>query len=310
MPRDRISELMLIKQRAGKYKRVPSHYDIAALKRTWETRRDGIGSDGDLVPIRIVTIIEVFLRHWIEVFIDHGAPYVERASRLGSIKYDFAIARSLQGGSISLGQLIAHSVSLGNLDAICAVFEVLLGRSLFEAIAQTRDRWKERFEAPTEMRPIISDLAFIRKTLGQLFDVRNILVHEMPENRTHEEADVSKFLDASVQFLHAAEEEFLLLLYNKAPMTQAEMNQDAADRHAQAMLELEELCKEIALNTSSTEINEVQRAWLVFKKAEADRITQWQLRGSIRPMVYSLAAWEITKDRIQQIKDLEEHRMD
>jgi uncharacterized protein YecT (DUF1311 family) len=311
MPRNRVSELILIKQRAGKYKRVPSHHDINELKKIWETRLKGVSPSDELVPIRIVTMLEVFLRHWIETFIDHGAPYVERASKLGAnIKYDFAIARSLQGGSVSLGQLIAHSVPLSRLDAVCAVFEVLLGGDLFGAIAKTRDRWKERLEPLTGGKPIIANVTRVRNTLGRLFDVRNIIVHEIPENKTHEGTDVSDFLDASAQFVHAAEEEFLFLLHGNTPMTQAEMNQDAANRHAQAMAELEALCKEIELNTSSTEIHGVQCAWLAFKEAEAERITQRQLGGSIRPMVYSMAAAEITTARIQQIKDLEEHRMD
>jgi len=37
---------------------------------------------------------------------------------------------------VSLGQLIAHSVPLSRLDAVCAVFEVLLGGDLFGAIAK------------------------------------------------------------------------------------------------------------------------------------------------------------------------------
>jgi uncharacterized protein YecT (DUF1311 family) len=311
MSRDRVSELILIKQRAGKYKRVPSHHDIIELGNIWETRLKGFSPSDELVPIRIVTMLEVFLRHWIETFIDHGAPYVERASMLGpNIKYDFAIAHSLQGGSVSLGQLIAHSVSLSRLDAVCAVFKVLLGGDLFGAIAKTRDRWKDQFDPLTEGKPIIADVTHVRNIVGRLFDVRNIIVHEIPENKTHEGTDVSEFLDASAQFLHAAQEEFLFLLYGNTPMSQAETNQDAANRHAQAMAELEGICKEIELSTSSTEIHHVQRAWLAFKEAEAERITQWQLGGSIRPMVYSMAAAEITRARIQQIKDLEEHRMD
>jgi hypothetical protein len=237
MPRDHISEVLAIKQRAGKYRRIPSHFDLVALKKTWETQLKGVGPSDELIPIRIVTMIEVFLRHWIETFIDHGAPYVERASKLGAnIKYDFAIAHSLQGGSVTLGQLLAHSVSLSRLDSICAVFGTLLGGDLFKEIANTRDRWKARHE-PEAVDPIITDVARVRGPLGRLFDVRHIIVHEIPENKACEAADIAEFFDASAQFLHAAEEEFISLLYGDSPMTQADMNRDAADRHHQAMEE-------------------------------------------------------------------------
>jgi hypothetical protein len=118
---------------------LPSHYELVALKETWETQLKGVGPSDELIPVRIVTMLEVFLRHWIETFIDYGAPYVERASKLGAnIRYDFAIAHSLQGGSVTLGQLIAHSVSLSRLESICTVFATLLGVDLFKAISVTK----------------------------------------------------------------------------------------------------------------------------------------------------------------------------
>jgi len=118
MPRDRIAELLSIRQRAGKYKRAPSKFDLERLKDTWHNQLKGIDPTDELIPIRIVTILEVFLRHWIEELIDRGAPYVERAAKLKvDVKYDFAIARSLQGGSITLGLLIAHSLSFSQIES-------------------------------------------------------------------------------------------------------------------------------------------------------------------------------------------------
>jgi uncharacterized protein YecT (DUF1311 family) len=91
-------------------------------------------------------------------------------------------------------------------------------------------------------------------------------------------------------------------------MTQAEMTRDAGAQHKAAMTDLETLCNEIALETP--EIQEVQRAWLVFKHAEAERQTQRHLGGSIRPMIYSLVAEAITRARISELRDWLENRMD
>lgn len=41
MPRDPVSEIVLIKERAGKYKRVPSYYDIDHLRSSWEVSESG-----------------------------------------------------------------------------------------------------------------------------------------------------------------------------------------------------------------------------------------------------------------------------
>jgi uncharacterized protein YecT (DUF1311 family) len=306
MPRDRIVELLSIRQRAGKYKRAPSKFDLERLKDTWHNQLKGIDPTDELIPIRIVTILEVFLRHWIEALIDHGAPYVERASKLKvDVKYDFAIAHSLQGGSVSLGQLIAHSLSLSRIESFCGVLATLLDQDIFEAISNTRDRWKAKHEGDA-VGPIISDMPWVRKTLARLFEVRHILVHELPEEKPHGLNEVVEFLDAAALFVDATDEELARRLHGEYPMTQVEMTRDARARHKAAITELETLYNEIALETP--EIHDVQRAWLAFKEAEAERQTQRHLGGTIRPMIYALAAEAITRGRIVELRDWLDHR--
>lgn len=308
MPRDRITELTLIKQRAGKYKRVPSKADLDQLKDVWDRQLKGVGPTDELIPIRIVTIIEVFLRHWIETLIDHGAPYVERASKLKmDLKYDFAVARSLQGGSVTLGQLIAHSVSLNRVEALSVIFDTLLDDDFFAVISETRDRWRVKQEG-NSVGPIIGDISQVRKTLMRLFDVRHILVHEFPEKKPHELNEVATFLDVAAEFVHASEEELIARLHGEYPMTQAEMTREAGTRYQAAAAELDMLCKEIASQTP--EIVEVQNSWVAYMEAEAERQTQRHLGGSVRPMIYCMAAEAITRARIQELKNWVENGMD
>lgn len=310
MARDRISELLMIKQRAGKYKRVPSHADILSLKDIWEKHFKNIGPADELVPIRIVTMLEVFLRHWIEKLIDHGAPYVERASKLSqNLKYDFAIARSLQGGSVSLGQLIAHSISLSQLEPIASTFNALLDQDFFIALSKVRDRWAVELEGDAAV-PIIRDISEVRKTLAKLFDARNILVHEMPKLPPHEVEDVAGFLDQSTEFVQAAEELFASLIYGQYPLTQMGMNADAAKQRESAVAELESVCVQIEGASGSDEIRNVQKLWSSFMEAEADRVTEWDLGGSIRPMIHSSTATSLIKDRIRQLTEWLDGRMD
>ncbi|MCP3414222.1 lysozyme inhibitor LprI family protein [Bradyrhizobium brasilense] len=306
MPRDPVSEILQIKQRAGRYKRIPSSHDIDALARSLAALTSTDQSPS-LVPVRIVTLIEVFLRHWIEIFIDFGAPYVERGSKLApGIKYDFAVARSLHGGAITLGQLIAHSVQLSRLDSIVAIFSTLLGKDLFDAVKDARDKWKERSEP--DVGPIITDVGQTRRVLARLFEVRHIIVHEFPEDLPHRPEEVADFLDAASKFIQALEEEFTFLLYGNVPLSQYEMNRDAADQYQRAKDELEAVC--LNIEEFYPDIREVQRLWQAFKEAEAERMTRNSEGGSIRPMVYSLAAAQITRERITQIQALENNRMD
>src|SRR5687768_7320997 len=89
------------------------HFCIMQLEdfqREWAEKYRGARTIGDLVPIRIVTILEVFSREWFAKLIDHGPPYLDHASEIfkaNSIKIDFAVSCALQGKTISLGELLA-----------------------------------------------------------------------------------------------------------------------------------------------------------------------------------------------------------
>jgi uncharacterized protein YecT (DUF1311 family) len=310
MARDRIAELLAIKQRAGKYKRIPRKSDLDRLKEVWDKQLKGVDPSDEFIPIRIVTILEVFVRHWIETLIDYGAPYVERASKLKvDIKYDFAVAHSLQGGSVTLGQLIAHSISLNQVSAVAAVLGTLMDQDFFSAVSKTRDPWKVKHDGDS-VGPIIGDISQVRKALVRLFEVRHILVHELPEHKPHAVSEITEFLDAAALFIDAAHEELWTLLGAEYPMSQAEMHNDASIRYQTASSELEQLCQQIAQATNSDEIHNVQRAWLQFMETEAERQTQRHLGGSIRPMIYCFVAEKITRARVLELKDWLDNRMD
>jgi uncharacterized protein YecT (DUF1311 family) len=301
----------MIEQRAGKYKRTPSHQDLVSLKRTWESKLKGVSPVDELLPVKIVTVLEVFLRAWLERLIDLGAPYVERASKLNNLnlKYDFAIAHSLEGGAVSFAELFSHSVSLSDLSSICTTFRQILDKDLFEAIRDQLDRWEVK-QSGDGVAPIIQDVANLRRSIGRLLEVRNILVHEIPAERPCEMDDISAFLDSPREFMHASEEYFAFLAYGDYPMTQAEMNQQAAQEHASAVEELEVLCRTISENTKTNEIYDVQALWRAFKEAEAARQAQRHLGGTIRPMLYSLAAASLTKARIKELQQWLENSTD
>src|SRR5882672_7208576 len=116
--RNPIMEMMAISTRAGS-RIPPSEYDIRRLRELWDSELKDIEDVDCWIPIRLVTMLEVFLRHWVERLVDFGAPYVERASKLKlDLKFDFAIVTSVHGKLVSLGQIVGHSVPASRFDAI------------------------------------------------------------------------------------------------------------------------------------------------------------------------------------------------
>jgi uncharacterized protein YecT (DUF1311 family) len=304
MPRDRIAELQTMKQRAGgKYKRCPSYQDMVNLKSSWQANSQSFSELTALVPVRAVTLLEVFLRRWLERLIDKGAPYVERASKLNlNLKFDFPIAKGLQGGVVTFGELFAHSVSLSEMSSICSTFDKILDEDLFEAIRNTRNRWEERQNGRVG-EPIIPDINAVRNSIARLLEVRHILVHEFPLESPSTDVELSSLVDNATLFLQAADEHFANLLFPNYPMTQAEMNNQAAHDYAACQDELEKICSQIKENTGREEIDEVQKHWSAFRDAEAERQAQRHLGGTIRGMLYSLGAMNITMARIKELKN-------
>lgn len=80
--RDRLNEILEIKQRSGRHKRRTFKWDLERLGRMRTSEREDQQLVDELMPARVVTLLEVFVRTWIEELVDKGAPYVERAASL------------------------------------------------------------------------------------------------------------------------------------------------------------------------------------------------------------------------------------
>jgi hypothetical protein len=121
--RQNIDELIALKKRSGRRGgRFPSGFDIMRLRDAWASSTDPKELFASLLPARVVTLIEVFCRYWVQKLIDQGAPYDERAIDLKiNIKYDLPLIRSLHGQTISLGFLISNNVPLRFFQPYCTL---------------------------------------------------------------------------------------------------------------------------------------------------------------------------------------------
>jgi uncharacterized protein YecT (DUF1311 family) len=302
VPRDRVREIVEIGKRSVRHVPSITKFDLDHLADVWKLQLKDVEVAGALVPIRIVTLLEVFVRGWIEQLVNEGAPYVERAAKLSiGLKFDFAIASSLHGRIVTLGQLIAHSTSISRLESIVDVLEKLLHEEdLFSSISTVRSRWAIEVEGKPDL-PIIADIGHVKSSLFRLFEARHILVHEMPRKKVVTADDVDDFLDSAALFVQALDEMLSARLHGKYPLTQREMNSDSALRSAEAREELKEVCEKITHLYDSSIFN-VQHAWQIFVEAEAQRQSDVASGGSMQPMIYHTAVESLTRARITELK--------
>jgi hypothetical protein len=299
--RDRISEILAVRQRAGRAGPSPSKWDLEALAGKAERLKE-IGDTVEFIPIRIVTILEVFLRSWIERLVDQGMPYLQRAAKLKiDLKFDLVMVGNVHDGVVTLGQLIAHSVSLNRVETIGSIFGELLDENFFDVISTARDRWSIEVEGKPDL-PIIDNIEGLLRTLSRLFTVRHVLVHERPQKKSYESAEIDDFLSCAVKFAQATDEVLLSRLYGSYPLTQREMNRRAAEQYNLVEGDLEKVCAEIAATYQSNTIYDVQKAWKIFLEAESSRQAEWVSGGSMYSMVYHSAAETLTRARVDDLR--------
>jgi hypothetical protein len=177
---------------------------LGDFKRLWEAR----SSDefADFVPIRLVTLIESFMQAAIEELVDHGQPYLERSGEI--IKYkkiDFEYIQAISGKKITVGALIAHAISINNFDQILSTLKNILGNEFRCNLEAVHDRWAVEISGDAQT-PIISDFSTMAQNLSRLFQVRHILVHEIPAEQPYKSDEIEGFFTACGEFLSAVDQ--------------------------------------------------------------------------------------------------------
>ena len=142
---------------------------------------------------------------------------------------DFDLVQAIHGRVITLGDVVAHNVSLNSFDQVCATFTKLLGTDLVPLIkdAISRETSIADLVNPSGRRrpekPIITSVDEMRKSLSRLYDVRHILCHEVPSRTVYEREEIDGFLIAAAEFAGATHAALTLLLYSDASVTLSEM---------------------------------------------------------------------------------------
>ncbi len=108
-------------------------------------------------PVALIACIEGYFRMAIKDLIDAGEPFLTNAEKPAScLKLDFSVLLANHGQAITVGELVAHGVSLSRLEHIESALSNLLGAGFFQALRSTTDRWAHevRGEPPA---PILSN---------------------------------------------------------------------------------------------------------------------------------------------------------
>jgi len=278
-------------------------YDLQRLDELWEAKKADAPEFADFMPMRLVTIIEVFTREAIRELVDTGSPYLERAETLAKgAKFDFALLAGLDGRKVSVGDLIAHTVSINDPGRIVAYLTALIP-DFVQRLKASHPRWSEE-EADWPLPCIITDYDQMMSYLSRLFTVRHIVTHELPTDPAFHHLEIEGFFRAARQFIEATDWVIVEVLRGAVPRTQTEMNAQAGASLARLEEEMDDLISKIKErgDVDLEALERTQEAWKVYATKEADLHGALVEGGSMYSMVWASAKEEETRHRIETLR--------
>jgi uncharacterized protein YecT (DUF1311 family) len=300
--RDRVAEILAIKSRGQRHVELVQ-YDFRALQNRWNDFPQKDLETAAYFPIRAVTLLEVFTRAWIATLVDSGEPYLGRGIAFAKkldVKPDYEVVRGIQGRTITLGDVIAHSASLNSFGQMAAAFEALIDEALVLRISSAVDRWNG--EEPG--KPIISDPEAMASALDRLFRIRHIIVHENPMHGVCAVEDITAMLKAAADFASAANEAFTEILYGKLPLSNVEMKQAAHDEWQKVDGELSRVLEQIAARQDEegkSLLDDAQSRWVAYRDAQCSFRADSVRGGTMLGLLWLYEARDLTGARLKQM---------
>jgi hypothetical protein len=151
-------------------------------------------------PVALIACVEGYFRIAIKDLIDSGEPFLTNAEKpASSIKLDFTVLRAVHGKAITVGELVAHGVSLSRLEHIENVLSNLLGFGFLQTLRSTTDRWAHevRGEPP---KPILSNPDEVFANVARTFELRHIICHEIASAYEIDTDEVGRCFESCVSF--------------------------------------------------------------------------------------------------------------
>ena len=217
-------------------------------------------------------------------------------------KLDYGTAKNLYGRSLTLGEVIAHSISLSRIDAVISAYTYLLPDFL-ERLGSITERWIEEREQPQE--PILADATATIGMVGRMMLVRHILTHELPDKPPYQVEDIAPFLTETAALLQAIDWLITAELYDYVPASQSQMNLSAANALDIAQKEMEGVLAKLRGTTGFNQdrLAASQAAWEEFAKVDAACYASQAEGGSMEPMLYAGHFAGLTKTRTGTLRE-------
>jgi Lysozyme inhibitor LprI len=256
-------------------------------------------------PVALVACVEGYFRMAIKDLVDTGEPFLTNAEKpASSLKLDFSVLRAVHGKAITVGELIAHGVSLSRLEHIEGALSSLVGTGFLQALRATTDRWAHEVQGEPSM-PILSKPDEVFADVARTFESRHIICHEIASAYAFESGEVARCFESCVAFLRAADEFISETIHPGAPLTQADMNIAASKSLKETRGRLAKAVATTRKRLDAAELvvfDESQANWQAYCDAWANFVAgEPASSGTIWPVIYAGEAEAVATRRLHEI---------
>lgn len=261
-------------------------------------------------PLALVALIESICRILIAELIDYGEPYLSRSEGLlDKPKIDFEILKHLYGKQLTIGEFIAHNVSINQLESIDKIFTTLVGKKALHELSCHFSRWDVEISGKPQ-KPMIKDSNESYKTIREIFEIRHIFAHESATNIELEKERIHHAILMCKEFLEALGDFIHDVMHPNFPLTQMDMNINACEDLTKTLDSIEALDREIVKKISERWLERLeyyskgQDAWKNYMEADSEFEASSVIGGSMWTLIKASSANGIALEREKDLKSL------
>jgi len=256
-------------------------------------------------PVALIACLEGYFRMVIRDLIDAGEPFLTNAEKsASSLKLDFSILRAVHGNAITVGELIAHGVSLSRLEHIQGSLSGLLNIDFLKALRTTTDRWAHEVRGEPST-PILSNPDEVFADVAKTFELRHIICHEIASAYEIKSEEIARCFESCVAFLRASDEFISETIHPGAPLTQTDMNIAAGKSLKEKQDALAEAVAKTRMRLDAAELvafDESQAKWQAYCDAWAHFVAgERATGGTIWPLIYAGEAVAVVTRRLEEV---------
>lgn len=257
-------------------------------------------------PVAIVACMEGYFKLAIAELIDSSDIYLSNASPLfgNKSKTDFETIKALAGKKLSIGELVAHTISYSSLENIDSALSTVTGAKFLTELKTTHDRWAHEINKEP-ITPIIKDSNSVYESVKNIFLMRHIVCHELASDYQFNFDQIGLCFKDCLIFLNASKEYLLNLIEPNYPLTQAAMDEKSGIELGATLKELQKLISDISSKLEPRELsqfNAVQDEWASYAEKWTNFDADNYLGGTIRTSIHNMTYKDVVERRIEELR--------